>query len=56
MHPVRGRGFDDTSPPMIMASSDDLGSPGKAIVFLKASKGNDDPYAVVRHANNPINI
>ena len=43
---------------MASSASGDPSSPGhgKAVVFLKASKGNDDPYAVVRHADQPINV
>jgi hypothetical protein len=42
-----------------MASSIDKSTPsssGKAVVFLKASKGNDDPYAVVRHTDKPMHV
>ena len=42
-----------------MASSSDQStpsSPGKAVVFLKASKGNDDPYAVVRRTDKSVYV
>lgn len=39
-----------------MASSSDQSSPDKAVVFLKAPKGNDDPYAVVRHADKSMYV
>ena len=40
-----------------MASSIDQSTPsslGKAVVFLKAPKGKDDPYAAVRHTDKPV--
>ena len=50
--PSSRRGQWVRATPTIMASSIDQSTPdppGKAVVFLKAPKGNDDPYAVVRH-------